>query len=157
MFDLIPWRRKERETAPITNPWLFQREFDDFVERFFGEEPLSTHGIFGRAFSPVVDIVENDNDIIVRAEIPGMEQKDLDVNLAGDVLTIKGEKKAEHEERGDNFHRIERSYGSFSRSFSLPCEVQTDKVEASYKSGVLSLKLPKSEGCKKKAVKITVH
>ncbi len=157
MFDLIPWRRKERETAPITSPWLFQREFDDFVERFFGEEPLSTHGIFGRAFSPVVDIVENDNDIIVRAEIPGMEQKDLDVNLAGDVLTIKGEKKAEHEERGDNFHRIERSYGSFSRSFSLPCEVQADKVEASYKSGVLTLKLPKSEGCKQKAVKITVH
>ena len=59
-----------------------------------------------------------------------MEQKDLDVNLTGDVLTIKGEKKAEHEEKGDNFHRIERSYGSFSRSFALPCEVQQDKAEA---------------------------
>ncbi len=86
-----------------------------------------------------------------------MEQKDLDVNLTGDVLTIKGEKKAEHEEKGDNFHRIERSYGSFSRSFALPCEVQQDKAEATYKNGVLSLRLPKSESCKKKAVKITVH
>jgi len=157
MFDLIPWRRRERESAPLTTPWLFRREFDDFVERFFGEEPLSTHGIFGRAFSPVVDIVEDENDIIVTAEIPGMEQKDLDVHLAGDVLTIKGEKKAEHEEKGDNFHRIERSYGSFTRSLSLPCEVQADKVEAGYKNGVLTLKLPKSESCKKKAVKITVH
>ncbi len=157
MFDLIPWRRKERETSPITTPWLFRRDFDDFVERFFGEEPLPTHGFFGRAFSPVVDIVETENHIMVTAEIPGMEQKDLDVNLTGDVLTIKGEKKAEHEEKGDNFHRIERSYGSFSRSISLPCEVQGDKVEASYKSGVLSLKLPKSENCKNKAVKITVN
>jgi HSP20 family protein len=157
MFDLIPWRRRERETAPATSPWLFRREFDDLIERFFGEEPLARHGVFGRAFSPVVDITENDNDIIVRAEIPGMEQKDLDVNLAGDVLTIKGEKKAEHEEKGENFHRIERSYGSFSRTFALPCEVQEDKVEASYKNGILSLKLPKSETCKKESVKITVH
>ena len=86
-----------------------------------------------------------------------MDQKDLDVNLAGDVLTIKGEKKAEHEERGEDFHRIERSYGSFSRSLTLPCEVQEDKVEAHYKNGVLSLKLPKSETCKTKAVKITIH
>jgi HSP20 family protein len=157
MFDLIPWRRKERETAPITSPWLFRSDFDDFIERFFGEEPLARHGIFGGAFSPAVDIVENDDDIVVKAEIPGMEQKDLDVNLSGDVLTIKGEKKAEHEEKGDNFHRIERSYGSFSRSIALPCEVQEDKVEATYKHGVLSLKLPKTETCKKKSVKITVH
>jgi HSP20 family protein len=157
MFDLIPRRRKERETAPTTSPWLFRREFDDFIERFFGDEPLARQGIFGRTFSPVVDIVENDTDITVKAEIPGMEQKDLDVNLAGDVLTIRGEKKAEHEEKGDNFHRIERSYGSFSRSLALPCEVEEDKVEATYKNGVLSLRLPKSEKCKTKAVKITVH
>jgi HSP20 family protein len=153
MFDLIPWRRRERETTPVA----FRRDFDDLVERFFGEEPVFSHRLFGRTFSPVVDIVENENDIIVKAEIPGMEQKDLDVNLVGDVLTIKGEKKSEHEEKGDNFHRIERSYGSFSRSFALPCEVRGDKVEAHYKNGVLSLKLPKSENCKTKAVKITIH
>ena len=155
MFDLIPWRHKERETAPITTPWLFRPEFDDFLESFFAR--VVQRMASGRAFSPVVDIVETENDIMVTAEIPGMEQKDLDVNLSGDVLTIKGEKKAEHEEKGDNFHRIERSYGSFSRSIPLPCEVQADKVEAGYKGGVLTLKLPKSESCRKKAVKITVH
>jgi HSP20 family protein len=153
MFNLIPWRRREREATPVA----FRRDFDDFVERFFGEEPVLSHHLFGHTFSPVVDIVENENDIILKAEIPGMEQKDLDVNLTGDVLTIKGEKKAEHEERGDNFHRIERSYGSFSRSFALPCEVQEDKVEAHYKNGVLSLKLPKSENCRTKAVKIAIQ
>jgi HSP20 family protein len=157
MFDLIPWRRKEEEGTPAGSPRTFQREFDDLVERFFGQEPVFSRSLFSRTFTPVVDIVENENDIIVKAEIPGMEQKDLDVNLAGDVLTIKGEKKAEHEERGDNFHRIERSYGSFSRSLALPCEVQQDKAEANYKNGVLSLRLPKSESCKKKAVKITIH
>ena len=157
MFDLIPWRRKEEEGSTAGSPRIFQREFDELVERFFGQEPVFSRSLFSRTFTPVVDIVENENDIIVKAEIPGMEQKDLDVNLAGDVLTIKGEKKAEHEEKGDNFHRIERSYGSFSRSLALPCEVQQDKAEANYKNGVLSLRLPKSESCKKKAVKITVH
>ena len=157
MFDLIPWRRKEEEGSAAGSPRTFQREFDELVERFFGQEPVFSRSLFSRTFTPVVDIVENENDIIVKAEIPGMEQNDLDVNLAGDVLTIKGEKKAEHEERGDNFHRIERSYGSFSRSLALPCEVQQDKAEANYKNGVLSLRLPKSESCKKKAVKITIH
>jgi HSP20 family protein len=157
MFDLIPWRRKEEEGTAAGSPRLFQREFDDLVERFFGQEPVFSRSLFSRTFTPVVDIAETENDIMVIAEIPGMEQKDLDVNLTGDVLTIKGEKKAEHEEKGDNFHRIERSYGSFSLSFALPCEVQQDKAEATYKNGVLSLRLPKSESCKKKAVKITVH
>jgi HSP20 family protein len=157
MFDLIPWRRKEEEGTTAGSRRIFQREFDDLVERFFGHKPVFSHCLFSRTFSPVVDIAETENDIMVTAEIPGMEQKDLDVNLAGDILTIKGEKKAEHEEKGDNFHRIERSYGSFSRSFALPCEVQEGKAEATYKNGVLSLKLPKSERCKKKAVKIAIH
>jgi HSP20 family protein len=157
MFDLMPWRRKERDIAPISTPSLFRREFDDLVERFFGEEPLMSRDIFSRGFSPAVDIAETDTDIMVTAEIPGMEQKDLDVNLVGDVLTIRGEKKVEHESNDDNFQRIERSYGSFSRSFALPCEVQQDKVEANYKNGILTLKLPKSEACRKKAVKITIH
>ena len=157
MLDLIPWRRKEEEGSAAGSPRILQREFDELVERFFCQEPVFSRSLFSRTFTPVVDIVENENDIIVKAEIPGMEQKDLDVNLAGDVLTIKGEKKAEHEEKGDNLHRIERSYGNFSRSLALPCEVQQDKAEANYKNGVLSLRLPKSESCKKKAVKITVH
>ncbi len=157
MFELKPWRRKEGETGAIDAPVLFRREFDDLIERFFDREPMISQGLFTRGFAPAIDVYETDNDIVVQAEIPGMEPNDLDVNLAGDVLTIKGEKKGEHEERGENFHRIERSYGSFSRSISLPCEVEQDRVDASYKNGVLHLTLPKSENCKKRAVKITVH
>ncbi len=156
MLDLLPWKRKE-ETGSVTAPLLFRREFDDLLEKFFGEEPMVSRGIFSRSFSPAVNIAENDNEVIVTAEIPGMEKNDLDVSLSGDVLTIKGEKKVEHEEKAENFHRVERSYGSFSRSFTLPCDIQADKVDATYKDGVLTLKLPKTEHCKSKSVKITLH
>ncbi len=94
---------------------------------------------------------------MVTAEIPGMEQKDLDVNLSGDVLTIKGEKKAEHEEKGDDFHRSNGRTGAFHGRFLSLVKCRQTKVEAGYKGGVLTLKLPKSESCRKKAVKITVH
>ncbi len=157
MFDLLPWRRKEEEPGSLPTPWLFRREFDDLIERFFGDEPLISRGTFGRIFTPAVNIAENENEITLTAEIPGMDKNDLDVTLTGDTLTIKGEKKAEHEEKSDNFHRIERSYGSFTRSFSLPCEVQQDKIDANYKDGVLTLKLPKSEHCRSKSVKIPLQ
>ncbi len=150
MFELEPWRRRV-ENAPAT----FRREFDDLMERFFGPERLDWFS--SRAFSPAVDVSESEHEIMVKAELPGIDQKDLEVSLSGDVLTIKGEKKEEKEEKGDNVHRIERSYGSFSRSFTLPCEVKMEEVEAKFKDGVLSLKLPKSEVSKKKAIPIKVE
>jgi HSP20 family protein len=106
IMNLTPWRRKEAEAGSAITPWVFRREFDDLVERFFGGEPGVSRGIFGRGFSPAVDMTENENEIIVTAEIPGMEQKDLDISLSGDLLTIKGEKKAEHEEKGEDFHLV---------------------------------------------------
>ena len=157
MFDLLPWRRKEEEPSSLPTPWLFRREFDDMIERFFSDDSMISRGSFGRLFTPAVNIAENGNEITVTAEIPGMEKNDLDVSLTGDTLTIKGEKKVEHEEKSDNFHRFERSYGSFSRSLSLPCEVQHDKVDASYKNRVLTLKLPKAEHCRSKSVKIPLQ
>ena len=157
MFDLLPWRCKEEEPSSLSTPWLLRREFDDMIERFFGDDSMISRGSFGRIITPAVNIAENENEITVTAEIPGMEKDDLDVSLTGDTLTIKGEKKVEHEERSDNFHRFERSYGSFSRSLSLPCEVQHDKVDASYKNGVLTLKLPKAEDCRSKSVKIPLQ
>ncbi len=153
MFDITPWRRKRQELVPSTWEMDFRREFDDLVHRFFGEEPAR---FFGRDFSPSVDIVEKDNEVLITAEIPGIDQKDLEVDLTGGVLTIKGEKKDEREEKGENYHRVERSFGSFSRSFTLPCEVQEDKVESKYKDGVLSLTLPKQEASKKKTIPIKV-
>ncbi len=150
MFELEPWRRRV-ENAPAS----LRREFDEFMQKFFGSERLDW--LSGRNFSPAVDISENDNEILVKAELPGIDQKDIEVSLLGDVLTIKGEKREEKEEKGENVHRIERSYGSFSRSFNLPCEVKIDAVEAKFKDGVLSLKLPKTETSKKKSIKINVE
>jgi HSP20 family protein len=96
------------------------------------------------------------NNIVVKAEVPGLEPKDIDISLTGGVLTIKGEKKQEKEEKDENYHRIERSYGTFTRSVRVPQEVQSDKIEATYKNGVLKITLPKSEEAKKKEIKIKV-
>jgi HSP20 family protein len=110
-----------------------------------------------RQFVPALDVSENDDEFVVKAELPGIDPKEVDINLTGDLLTIKGDKKDEKEEKGENFHTIERSYGSFSRSFQLPCDVQEDKIEAHYKDGVLDLRLPKAENAKRKSVKIKVN
>jgi HSP20 family protein len=92
-----------------------------------------------------VDVSETEKEIIVNAEIPGVEAKDIDVNLDGNVLTIKGERKREHEEKEENFHRIERSYGSFYRALRLPTEVDGERIKATYKKGVLRITMPKSK------------
>ncbi len=137
-------------------PQDFRREFDDLVNKFFGEESLPGR-LFGQPFSPAVDVTENDKEILVKAELPGIDQENLKVDLANGVLNIRGEKREEKEEKGENAYRLERSFGSFSRSFRLPCEVQEDKVEAKYKDGVLSLILPKAETSKKTSIKVKVE
>jgi len=157
MFDLMPWRRKQVEGSPVSKQLEFRREFDDLVNRFFGPEPWSMGRLFGQGFSPAIDIKETEDEFVVKAEMPGIDQKDLNVSLSGDVLTISGEKKEEKEEEGENIHRIERSFGSFSRSFNIPGEIQEDKIEAKYKEGILILKLPKSESTRKKAINIKVE
>jgi HSP20 family protein len=94
---------------------------------------------------------------VVKAEVPGMDPKDIDISLSNGVLTIKGKKKQEREEKEENYHLLERSYGSFTRSVQLPGEVQSDKISASYRNGVLKVTLPKSEEAKKKEIKIKVE
>ncbi|MFA5353054.1 MAG: Hsp20/alpha crystallin family protein [Thermodesulfovibrionales bacterium] len=101
-------------------------------------------------FSPHVDIFEEGDDVVIKAEIPGMKKEDLDVSLTEDTITLSGEKKSEEKVEKKNYHRLERSYGSFSRSFRLPEGVQTDKAKAGFKDGVLEIRLPKSEEAKKK-------
>ena len=106
---------------------------------------------------PAFDVSETEEEFIVKAELPGVDPKDVEVNLTGNVLTVKGEKKAEREEKKADLYRVERSFGSFSRSFSLPGDVRTDDVKATYKDGILNLRLPKTEPTKKKAIKIDVQ
>jgi HSP20 family protein len=142
MARLIPWR------DPVKSLEAFRREMDRLFDKFFEVMPFSD-----QEFVPSVDISETDQDIIVQAEIPGINPKDLDISLNGRLLTIKGEKKSEHEEKKENYHKIERKYGAFSRTLELPADVDPDKVEAVYKDGVLKITLPKTESGKKIEVK----
>lgn len=127
-------------------------DFDNFVERFFSE-PSESDGFS----SPNIDLYDDGEDLVAKAEIPGVNEKDIEVSLEGRILSIKGEKKFENGDKKDNFYRIERSYGSFSRSFRLPADVKTDEVKASYKDGVLEIRMSREEKVKPKKIKINVH
>jgi len=106
---------------------------------------------------PAVDVAETKNEVVVNVEIPGMDPKEFDISLKEGTLTIKGEKKQERVEGEENYHLVERRYGAFTRSILLPQEVESDKISASYKNGVLTVTLPKSEGAKKREIKIEVE
>lgn len=122
------------------------RFWDSLVERRPGKEEVE--------WLPALDVSETKDEIVVKAEVPGMEAKDIDISLSGEVLTIKGEKKQEKEQKEENYHMVERSYGAFSRFVRLPQEVQGDKIVAKCKDGVLKITLPKSEKAKAKEIKI---
>ena len=147
MFEIIPMSaRRELESL--------RREMDRLWENFFGErgglEPIES-------WVHALDVTETKDSLIVKAELPGIDPKDVEISLSGNVLTIKGEKKQEKEEKDESYHLVERRYGSFVRSIRLPVEVQEDKIEASYKNGVLKVVLPKSEKAKRKEIKIKVE
>ncbi len=125
-------------------------EIDNLFDRFV-ERPLGV--ITGQVVVPL-DIAETDTEIIVKSDLPGMELDDIDVSIAGDVLTIKGQKKKEIEQAGKTYHVIERSYGEFTRSIRLPAKVDVDKVKANYKNGVLEIVMPKSEPLQTKKIQI---
>ena len=134
------------------NVWT--NELNDVFDRFFGRQG-ETPEFWGASFPPA-NISETDDNVVVTLQVPGMDAKDIELSLHGEVLTLKGEKKQEKEEKGKKFHRVERSYGSFVRSFSLPESVDEAAVKAEYKDGVLNLHLPKSEKVKPKAIDVKV-
>jgi len=146
-MELIPWR-------PFGDFDSFRREMDSVWERFMGEKPF---GLRPREeWSPSVDISETKDSIVVKAELPGTDAKDIDVSITGNVLTIKGEKKEEQEEKDEHRHYVGRYYGTFRRSFQLPADVKTDKIDAAFEKGVLKITLPKTEQAKKKEIQIKV-
>jgi HSP20 family protein len=108
------------------------------------------------SWAPAVDVHETENELVVTADIPGVNEKDVDVRVENNMLTISGERKTETNVKDDNYLRVERSYGSFSRSFSLPNTVNTEGIAAEYKNGVLSVRLPKREETKPRQVKVNV-
>jgi len=107
------------------------------------------------SWSPSVDIFETENEVVIKAELPGMEAKDIDIKFENNVLMLKGERRFEKETKNENYHRVERSYGNLTRSFSLPAFVDDAKVRAEYKNGLLRIVLPKKEQAKSKEIKIS--
>jgi HSP20 family protein len=160
--DLIPWKKERSSQVPVKregeHPLVtFQRDMNRLFDDFFGGFDMTPSKFFEgswNVFSPRVDVSENDTEIVVSAELPGMEDKDVEVSVSRDMLTISGEKKEEKEEEDKNYYHVERSYGSFQRSIPLPGEVNPDEVEATFKNGVLNVTLPKTEASQRK--KITV-
>jgi HSP20 family protein len=140
-------------------PFRELEEVSDRLNRMFPRPATRTNGketMIVADWTPTVDISETDGEYQIKAEIPDVKKEDVKVTLEDGVLTIQGERKQEKEEKGKKYHRVERSYGSFVRSFSLPDVIDEEKVKAEFKDGVLSLHLPKSEKAKPKAIEVKV-
>lgn len=158
---LVPWRNNKSEVATKRDDYFdpfvsFRREMDRMFDRFFDGLPAST-GAGGQALTPVVDIDETDKEMVITAELPGVSDKDVDVSLIGDVLTIKGEKKSEKEHKNGDSTYVERRFGSFSRSLRLPFEVKDGQVDAQFKDGVLTINLPKPTDMQRSVRRIAVR
>ena len=144
--------------------WDPFRELDELQTRLsalFGRAPVRKNGSKDEAlavaeWAPVVDIVEDENEYLIKAELPEVKKDDVKVTVQDDVLTISGERMFEKEEKGRKYHRMERAYGSFARSFTLPEDADGEKVAAEFKDGVLKVHLPKSEQAKPKSIEVKI-
>jgi HSP20 family protein len=158
----VPVPVKQSAPAPADTPDVWRslrsemdRLFDTFTGRFGVTPFLSTRfGTLSGVLSPAVDITEDDGVFKVSAEVPGMTEKEIQVSLSGDTLTIKGEKRQEHEEKGENRYLSERSYGEFQRAFLLPADVAREKIEAAFANGVLTVTLPKTAKAAPKKIEV---
>ncbi|EFK10223.1 Hsp20/alpha crystallin family protein [delta proteobacterium NaphS2] len=146
MRDLVPWSRP----GDIVT---LRREMDSLFDRFFDWRPFGG-GTEVSVWSPALDVSETPKEVLVRAELSGMDPKEIEINLHDNVLTVRGERKQEKEDKEENYHRVERSYGSFVRSLRLPAEVESDNVDATYKDGILMIKLKKSEKIAQRKIEI---
>lgn len=146
MAELTIWR-------PLQE---IKKEMDRIFQEVLGRSWL-TEKFEGVEWIPPIDVSETDNEVIVKVDVPGVNPEDMEISLADNVLIIKGKKEKEEEEKKENFYRVERYYGSFMRSIQLPCEIEEDKISATYKNGVLKIVLPKKPEEKKKVIKINVE
>jgi HSP20 family protein len=145
MFEMVPWRRYR---TPLARPRR------DFFHLFLEDFDLPGFGTGEREWMPPFDVSETEGEIIVKAELPGMKVEDIDITLTDGLLTIKGERKMEKEDKRENYHRIERQFGTFSRSLNLGVNVKADSIDAGYKDGVLTVTLPKAEEDKPKKIEV---
>ena len=147
-MSIVRWEPYRRTLSPWRNWAEMSDRMNQLLDNVFGEDEANV------AWGPSVDVVENDNNFQIVAELPGIKMEDVNISLTDNVLTLKGEKKNEVSEEKRNYCRIERSYGRFQRSFSLPSSVDSDKVQANLDNGVLTITLPKSEKAKAREIKI---
>lgn len=164
--DMIPWRKNE--TSVPVNRRQDEEKFLDFRSQMnrlfddFFEQPLALSPFFGEPtlmgdITPRLDVSETENEITISAELPGMEPEDIHITVDRNALTISGEKRAEKEEKGKRYYRVERSYGSFRRSVALPKEVEESKIDATFKRGVLKVILPKTKSAQEESKQITIN
>ena len=142
---------KTMSTALTLDPVNGLRFLEDAVTRLLSEPRT------GRPWSPAVDILENEDALIVRADLPDVKLEDIDVRVENQTLSLSGHRKFDRDEKVKGYHRIERGYGEFVRSFAIPSTVETEKVAADYKNGVLTITLPKKEAAKPRQVKVAVQ
>jgi HSP20 family protein len=140
--------------TPFGDLPTFRRDVERLFDRFLGELPRLD--LAGTGWTPHLDMTETKECLIVKAELPGLEVKDLDITISGNTLTLKGEKRQVREEQDEHHHLLERAYGTFTRTIDLPATVAADKIKAAFKNGVLIITLPKTEEAKRKAISIQI-
>ena len=139
-------------------PYVRRSEYPTrLFEEFFNDFPSSSVPEKGENWIPSVDILEKDGNLILRAELPGMTEKQIELKLEGNTLTLRGERKMENEDKKSNYHRVESFYGSFTRSFRLPDSVNSDKINAEYKNGVLTVTIPQKPEVRSREIPVSVQ
>ena len=147
-MQLVRWN-------PMNEMFSFRRPLSRVFDDFFLPHTTTEDGSLTWGWNPVVDIYDNEDNIVIKAELPGVSKKDIDIDIKDRVLTLKGERSADNQVKEDNYYRRERTYGRFERSFTLPANVDPDKIKADYSDGVLKIEVSKPEDQKPK--QITVH
>jgi len=148
MMELVRWN-------PLKEMSLLHNHFNSFFSDPFFPAELAEDAGSRNVWQPAVDIFEKDGKVVIKAELPGMDKKDISLDIQNDVLTLRGERKYENEVKEENFYRKEMSHGTFERSFTLPTGVDADRVTAEFKDGILTVEVPSPESRKPK--QITVH
>ena len=155
-MSLIRWTpARDLPTFP-SDVINMQREINRMFDSFFRGGLSEDDALVASDWSPAVDIAEHDNEYTVKLELPGVSKEDVKITMQNNVLTVRGEKRKEKETKGSSYHRVERSYGTFQRNFTLPSTVKADKIDASYAEGILTIVLPKAEEARAKQIEVKV-
>ena len=165
-MNLIPWRNKSkgevsRDVRLGSPASLFRMEMDRLFDRFFNEPWGLSRDLFSEVplssgWVPSVDITEGEKEVALRVEIPGVEAGNIDVSINGNILTLQGEKREEHEESNEQYFHSERAFGSFRRSLELPANVDPEQVSAEHKNGVLTIRIQKRKGAESRRIPVTI-